>query len=64
MGKFHKIKSTHVKVGDWAIHRNGKLDARRVAKVEGVNIWLEFTTGGGMFGPYPRRNYVFQRRAK
>lgn len=61
--KFHRIKSTEIKVGDWALHRNEKLDARRVAKVEGTNIWLELSPGGGMFGPLPRRNYVFQRRA-
>lgn len=44
--------------GDLAHHRDG-LDTRRIARVEGDNLWLEVL--GGEYGPYSTANYTFTR---
>lgn len=35
--------SEHPKVGDWALHKNNRLDARQVTKVskDGKTIWIQ-----------------------
>lgn len=58
---WHRVKATAVKPGDIATHRNGQLDSRRVTRVEGSDIWLELLVSGKEHGPFPRRNYVFER---
>lgn len=56
---FKDIALDDVKVGDIATHRSGELDPRRVAMVEGEEVWLEFTVSA--LGPFPKRNYRFKR---
>lgn len=47
--------------GDWALHKGNRLDARKVAKVEGDLIWIYIDEVD--VGPYPKENYTYSRES-
>jgi hypothetical protein len=51
-------------VGDSAWHKDGVLDPRPVARVEGDQIWIELPGDGQPIGPLPAENYTYSRRVE
>jgi hypothetical protein len=51
-------------VGDIADHTSGKLDPRKVARVEGDQVWLALAPAEreSVIGPFPAGNYTFERK--
>lgn len=47
--------ATPFSVGDWADHKSGGLDPRRVTRVEGDRIWIDIL--GSERGPYRAADY-------
>lgn len=48
-------------VGDWALHKNNRLDSRQVIKVseDGTHIWIAI---GSLEIKVPAENYTYSRR--
>ncbi len=55
----HVAEKHGPQVGDWADHKNGQLDPRRVARVGRGMIWLE--VAGAVIGPFPADGYEYTR---
>lgn len=62
MSAWHVVAYAEVQPGDWALHNNGELDAREVARVDGDDVWLE--VHGSNIGPLPLKNYTYSREVK
>lgn len=45
--------------GDWALHKSGDLDERRVAKVMTNVIWIYI--GEQVAGPFLKESYTYSR---
>lgn len=54
-----KIQPLEARPHDWADHRSGRLDPRRVTRVSGKSVWIDIF--GVESGPYPLTNYTYYR---
>lgn len=59
-----EIDPEGVRPGDWADHKSGELDPRKVVEVNRDvpgDEWISIDIFGGPFGPCPMHNYRFVR---
>lgn len=62
--KLKRIKANEVRPDDWAYHVSGRLDSRRVARVDHATgeVWLIIVTEEPI-GPFDLHNYSYIRKA-
>jgi hypothetical protein len=58
------IAASEVQEGDFATHKGGQLDTRRVARVDRAtdSVWLDVSTPTPI-GPFDIENYNYARKA-
>jgi hypothetical protein len=64
MANWQKVENGIPQVGDIATHTSGKLDPRKVARVEAGDVWLELSSPTSLMGPFPASSYTFERKVQ